>query len=332
MSAVVARFATLVVLVALAAGGPSPARAQKPLDKVALRLSWVASGEYAMYAYGLKRGLFAAEGIDLTVLEGNGSGPIVQSIGAGTDRFADVDMNTAAGFIARGLPVRVVAVLTPVTPASIIFPADKPLKGPRDLQGKKVALTAGDANHQLLAPLLKVSGVERSGVHEILFDPRSRQNALLLGQADAMAGYYTNDVPRLEAASGRKFGYFRYVDHGVNLVSRGLIMHARHLNDRDLNCRMMRATARAWTEAARDVEGAVRALLEMFPKAGSFELNQIQWRNTSQLMESPSTRGKPFGTIVKSDWDTLLEFQKTYAGIKVLAPGDYYTNDFVSCS
>jgi hypothetical protein len=35
--------------------------------------------------------------------------------------------------------------------------------------------------------------------------------------------------------------------------------------------------------------------------------------------------------MAKEDWDNLLNLQKTYGGIQVKAPGDYYTNEFFDC-
>ena len=60
----------LAVLIAAALIPVPEALAQaKKLDPVALRLSWIASGQFAMYVYGIKKGIYEREGIDLTVKE-----------------------------------------------------------------------------------------------------------------------------------------------------------------------------------------------------------------------------------------------------------------------
>jgi NitT/TauT family transport system substrate-binding protein len=306
----------------------------KKLDPVALRWSWIASGQFAMYVYGLKKGIYQAEGIDLQLLEGNGSGPIINSIGAGTDRFADVDANATAALIEKGMPVKVLGAFVQTTPASIIYFADRGIKGPKDLVGKKIAYTSGDANHQFFRPLMAVNKIDESKVQQVLLDPQSRPVALITGQVDAMGGYYTQDAYLVEQTAKRKVSFFRLADHGVNILSRVIIVNSKYLTEphRDLNCRMMRATIKAWEEAARNPDEATRLLMEMYPKAGTFDYNKTALLGMAALKDTPRSRGKVWGWIASEDWADLLAFRKTYAGAtSVKGHSDYYTNEFLSC-
>jgi NitT/TauT family transport system substrate-binding protein len=300
------------------------ARAQGNLDPVNLRLSWIASGEYVMYPYGIKKGVFKEGGIDLRVLEGSGSTPVIQSIAAGVDQFADVDLPTAVGLITKGVPIRIIANLTNKTPASIISLADKGIKTPKDLEGKKIGMTAGDANHILFPLFMKKTEIDASKVQQILFDPSSRNAALMVGQVDAIGGYWTNDVPRIENVSKRSVSSLRYTNFGVNIMSRALVVNVRNLNQRELNCRMVRTTLRAWSGAASEPAEAVQALVETYPKAGAPALNLEQWKNNATLMGS--------GSIAQPDFENLLTVLQTYGGLERARPlGDYYTNDFLGC-
>ena len=328
MKRVIALVACLAaVLVAVVPEG----QAQKKIDKLTLRLNWYAYGEHAPFAYGLKKGFYENEGIDLQILEGNGSGPVVQAIGAGNDRFGYADAYAMAGLAAKGVPVKMIANFVQTSPLSIIYFADTPIKGPKDLEGRKVSFTAGDSIHQAFQALLKVNNVDKSKVQEVYFDPRGKMAAVMAGQVDAMGGYYTTQAGQIEAQTKKKAAYFRYVDFGVNALSQGLFVHTKYLAERDLNCRMVRASSRAWAEAAKNPEEAAKILVEIFPKAGAVELNLQQWKDTVQLMYTANTRGKAAGWMAKEDWDTLLNLQKTYGGIQVKAPGDYYTNEFFDC-
>jgi NitT/TauT family transport system substrate-binding protein len=328
------RVLMLLLSVAVATGGwliagPAPAQARK--DKVTLRLNFFAYGEHAPFAYGLRKGFYDAEGIDLTLLEGNGSGPVVQAIGAGTDRFGYADAYAMAALGAKGLPVKMIANYVQVSPLSIISFADKAIQKPQDLEGKKVSFTAGDSIHQAFQALLKVNGVDKSKVQEVYFDPRGKMTAVMAGQVDAMGGYYTTQTGLIEQQTGKKTGYFRYVDFGVSALSQGLLVHTKYLGERDLNCRMVRASSRAWAEAAKHPDEAARLLVEMFPKAGTAELNAQQWKDTVKLMFTPRTQGKTPGWMAPEDWENLLSLQRTYGAIEVKAPGEYYTNEFLDC-
>ena len=327
------RFVKIVALVAaaLALFPPTPAEGQRKVEKVTLRLNWYAYGEHAPFIYGFKKGFYEAEGIDLTILEGNGSGPVVQAIGAGSDRFGYADAYAMAGLLAKGLPVKMISVPVQTSPLSIIYFADKPIKGPKDLEGKKVSFTAGDSIHQAFQALLKVNGVDKSKVQEVYFDPRGKMAAVMAGQVDAMGGYYTTQAGQMAAQTGKKVSYFRYADHGVNALASGLLIHTKYLGDRDVNCRMVRATSKAWTEAARNPDEAARLLVEMFPKAGALELNVSQWKETISLMYTAATKGKTSGWMAKEDWENLLNLQRTYGNIQTKELNEYYTNDFFDC-
>jgi NitT/TauT family transport system substrate-binding protein len=329
------RLMTVLALAAAAAAlsllPAPPAKAQRRTEKVTLRLNWYAYGEHAPFVYGLKKGLYEAEGIDLVLLEGSGSGPVVQAIGAGTDRFGYADAYAMAGLVAKGLPVKMIAANVQVSPLSIIYFADKGIKSPKDLEGKKVSFTAGDSLHQAFQALLKVNNVDKSKVQEVYFDPRGKMAAVMAGQVDAMGGYYTTQAGQMEAQTGKKVAYLRYADFGVNALSDGLLIHTKYLGERDLNCRVVRATSKAWTEAAKNPEEAARLLVEMYPKAGTVEQNLQQWRDSIPLMYTQATRGKTAGWMAPEDWETLLALQRTYGNIQTKAAGDYYTNDFFDC-
>jgi NitT/TauT family transport system substrate-binding protein len=147
-----------------------------------------------------------------------------------------------------------------------------------------------------------------------------------------MGGFYNVDPARLEEMAKKKVSYFRYADHGVNFLSRGIIVHTKYLGERDVNCRFLRATARAWAAAAQNPDEAARILLEMFPKGPRFELSRAEWVDTATLAHSAHTRGKTLGWMAREDWESLLDFQKTYGGATTTRPhAEYYSNDFIGC-
>ena len=76
-----ARLGTAVAAFMLAA---TPALAQ---DKVRFQTDWMPSGEHAMYYGGWQKGIFAAEGIDITITRGYGSGDTVTKLAGGGVRL-----------------------------------------------------------------------------------------------------------------------------------------------------------------------------------------------------------------------------------------------------
>src|SRR4029453_18516667 len=322
--------ATLAVLAVLAVmAGPAPAQA--PRDKATLKLNFYAYGGHAAFAYGLEKGIYAEDGIELAIVEGGGSGKVGQEVGIGSERFGYADATTMANLVSNGLPVKMITNSVKTSLSPIIFFAETGIKSPRDLEGKKVSFTAGDSLHQNFPALIKLNRVDKSKVQEGLLAPAAKQTAVRTGTVDAMGGYYTTQAGLIESETKKKVGYIRYTDFGVGAMTQGLFVHTKHLGEKSLNCRMVRATGRAWQAAMKDPDGAVAALHKLFPKTnkGLTELTKKEWLDSADLLYTKSSQGKTPGLMMKEDWDTLLSLAKGYGGLEpVKAHRDYYTNEF----
>ena len=301
------------------------------LEKVTLRISWFANGEEAYWAYGIKKGIFEAEGIDLQLLEGSGSAATLRSIAAGTDRFGSASAYEEAGLVTKGLPVKMIANLVPVIPSSILFFEDKGITQPKDLEGKRVAFTAGDINHVAFKAFASLNGLDTSKVKDIYFDPRGKVTAMMAGKVDALAGCYTFSFPTIEEKMNKKVKFLRYADYGAGILGEGLIIHTKYLGEKSLNCRFVRAATRARAEAAMHPDDAIKALLDLFPKAGSPEIAKAIWIANSGIERSSNAKTKPIGYMAEQDWNGLLDLLKTAGGTSVLPASTYYTNEFVDC-
>src|SRR5919202_1944546 len=95
--------------------GSAPAWAA---DKVVLLLNWYVYGEHAPFYYGKEKGLYAAEGIDLDIQEGRGSGVTTQAVAAKTATFGYVDVPTMMRAAVKGAPVVATGVLLQTSPMS----------------------------------------------------------------------------------------------------------------------------------------------------------------------------------------------------------------------
>lgn len=79
----------LVVFALCTAAAPASAG-----DKVVLMLNWYLYGEHAPFFCGLEKGYYSAEGIDLDIQEGRGSGITTQAVAAKSATFGYVDVPT----------------------------------------------------------------------------------------------------------------------------------------------------------------------------------------------------------------------------------------------
>ena len=114
-------------------------------DAVGFRLNWYLSGWMAPFYYGAQEGYYKAEGIDVTLHEGRGSGVTIQLIGAKTDMFGFADTSTMMVAITKDVPVKSVASILNINDAGVISLAGKGIKSAKDLEGRKIATTPGDS-------------------------------------------------------------------------------------------------------------------------------------------------------------------------------------------
>lgn len=321
----------LVVLLGALAAVPAAAQSK---TAVTLLLNFYANNEHAPFAYGVVKGIFAEEGIDLTIKEGAGSGATVNAVIADAARFGFADAGALARAVSKDAPLRMIANYVQTSPQAVIFFADKAFKSVKDLVGKKVSFTAGDALHLNWPVLLKLNGVARSQVQEVLLAAAAKQAAVMTGAVDAMGGYYTTQAGAIERETKKKVAWLRYADFGVNALTLGLIVNTKYSGDKALNCRMVRATTRAWAAAVKDPGGAVDALHQLFPNAnkGAKDLSREQWLETAQLLHTRNSKGKAPGWMAREDWEDLLRLLKEQGGMeRVKAPEDYYANEVVDC-
>ncbi|HEY6555244.1 MAG TPA: ABC transporter substrate-binding protein, partial [Vicinamibacteria bacterium] len=129
-------------------------------DKVILMFNWYNYGEHAPLYLGLARGIYAEEGIDLEIQEGRGSGTTIQAVAAGSATFGYADLGTMIKAAAKETPIKAVGVLIQTSPMAVMGLAEKNIREPKDIIGKTVALTPGDAVGQIFLAFLKATGIK----------------------------------------------------------------------------------------------------------------------------------------------------------------------------
>src|SRR6476619_4190610 len=70
-------------------------------DKVRFQTDWLPSGEHAMYYGGWQKGIFAEEGIDVTITRGYGSGDTLTKLAGGAFDFGVTDVHSVLSARAR---------------------------------------------------------------------------------------------------------------------------------------------------------------------------------------------------------------------------------------
>ena len=90
-------------------------------EKVRFQTDWIASGEHAAYYGALVKGIWAQEGLDITITRGYGSGDTATKVGAGAADFGVSDVGAVLTARARAsLPVKTIASVYSYSPHSLL--------------------------------------------------------------------------------------------------------------------------------------------------------------------------------------------------------------------
>jgi NitT/TauT family transport system substrate-binding protein len=302
----------LTAAAALAASLAAPAMAQGK-DKVILMLNWYTYSEHAPFYLGKEKGFFDTEGIDLDIQEGRGSAVTVQAVAAGSATFGYVDVPTMIKAAAKGAPVKAIGVALQTSAMSVMGFAEKNIKTPKDIVGKTVAMTPGDSMSQIWPLFLKKTGLQETQFKTVSGDAQTKLNAVINGQADLLLGYVMDQNIKLQDAAHKPVTAIRFADHGVNLISSGIVANKDTLSSKaDLVKRFMRATTKALEEAEKNPEAAVDATLKAQPKSGQRDTMLVGVKLTTALYHTDDTKSlRPLRVSMKNvneSLDLLIQY------------------------
>lgn len=298
-------------------------------DKASLRLNWVLIGQHPPYYLGVKRGFYKDEGIDLTINEGRGSGAAVQLVANGDDTFGLADTGAVIAGRAKDAPVAVILSIFRTSNLSVTCRQDHGVRALTDLYGKKIAVTAGDALHQMWPGLVALNNLDASKISLVFMDPASKPIAVLNGRTECLLGGVDDQAVTIES-HGQKVDVLRFADNKFNTLTVSAFTNDKVMKEKpDLARRFVKATIRSWEAAMQDPTAAVEAAAEVKPGINK-DILRAQLEASIKLVPPPDGSKIPFGSAPAAYWDQTLEILKTYQGLKTeAATADHYNYSFL---
>lgn len=301
-------------------------------DSLTMMLNYTVNGAVAPFYLGKVKGYYDAEGIDLKLMEGHGSGPTVQAVATHNVDIGYADFSTMVKVAAMGAPVKAIGVLMQENPTSVVGLAEKNIKTPQDIKGKTVAVAPGDASSQLWTMFMNKVGLKDSDFKTITGNPQTTINAVITGQADLLVGFATIPLISVEQATKKPARAILFADYNVNVATLSIIARDDMIKDNaDLLKRFMRATAKAVNDSEKDPAAAVDALLKTLPAAGSRDTMIRTLKATIPFYRTPETEQAPiFHVSTKNINDSvasIVQYSKLDPSANV--PAKYYTGAFV---
>jgi NitT/TauT family transport system substrate-binding protein len=306
--------------------------APKDAEKVTLTLNWVPYGEHAPFYYGLQKGFYAAEGIDLEIKPGNGSATTIQAVSEGHTTFGWADTPPLLKGITSGMPVKSAGVFLQKGPSSIEFLSEANITSIKDLKGKRIGGTPGDAMYATFPALLKANGMTDADVTVVNMDAANKIAQLAEGQVDAIMGFFHDQGPTIEARTGKKVNHLLFADSGLNMLGTGIVVSDETLSGKkELVGKFVRATQKSWAEAVKDVPGAAKAMMDLAENEPPQNVLVKQLELAEPLLQL-DTAGQP-GHNTDQQWTDTIALMARYAELKDAGePSKYWDGSLAESS
>jgi NitT/TauT family transport system substrate-binding protein len=192
-----------------ACGGGKPSTGAKPPDrpdKVGYVTAFGTFGREA-YAWVAKdKGYFAEAGIEVTIVPGSAGETNLNILRAGRADFAVIDYSGALVRAGTGKfrDMRCVAALGDQTQVALMGMADRGIRNPADLAGRKIGQVAGAVPKTLFPAYARLAGFDPSHVQWLEgFSAAQLPAVLAAGRVDAI-GQFPPGLPGVQAAVGKR--------------------------------------------------------------------------------------------------------------------------------
>src|SRR6202045_4495342 len=252
---------------ALVAGLAAPGAAQTKLKFV---LNWKYQGPQGIFFLPEDRGYYKAEGLELTIDQGNGSGAAVPLVANGTYDVGFGDINALielAGKKPEDAPIAVYVIFNQ-PPFTVAVKADRAIKSPKDFEGKTLGGAANDGALKLFPAFCKLAKIDCGKVNITNMQPNLREQMLMQGQVDGVFGY-VNTIrfsAKLMGVEENQLRYINYGDYGMDLYSNAIIVSQKLMKEKPEAVRgLERAVNRGILDSLKDLDAAVAAVAKREP-------------------------------------------------------------------
>ncbi len=226
--------------------------ADEPMEEVSYRLKWLFNVSVVGDLYAHDSGLFAKNGLKVTVKPGGPEKDAIKELELGHAQFGVASADQVIRAVSKGSPIVVIAQLFQINPLHWIYRPDKtPLKSPQDLRGKTIGITYGGNDETIMRALLAKYNIKETEVN--FFSVRYDYTPFYQGKVDLWPLYRNAQAPIIGAKlqkAGERFDLMDPSKMGIRFVANSVITTRKMLEEHPETVkRFAKALLQGWREA-----------------------------------------------------------------------------------
>ena len=237
-------------------------------EKVTLKLNWVPGGDHCFYFVAKEKGFYKEKGLEVNIERGQGSGDTVKRVELNTVDVGLSDTGTLVVARSKGAKVKVIGMIYSTSPNGIKTWKGSGITKPKDLEGRKVGVPAGDAQRVLWPALTAANGIDMNKVTLINIQPSAKAQSLAAKQVDAVFDWIVGNQGYWEAGLDKdKLVLIPWAKWGVNPYGNALMASEKTIKERpDMLRRFMDATMQGWKWSIENPEKANEIFIKSNPE------------------------------------------------------------------
>jgi NitT/TauT family transport system substrate-binding protein len=272
-------------------------------EKVIFLIDWLPAGDKAVPYLGVQKGLFAEEGLDVTIQSGRGSSDVVTKLGTGA---ADIGTGgIAALLLARAqttVPVKAVMSIYTMQPDAIFTTEDSGISTLKDVAGKNIATATFSSSNVSWPLVLRANGIDPAKVDLLKADPGALAPMLAAGKVAGTINWVTVAPAFVKTLSetGKKLKVIAWSDYGFDGYGLSVFASEKILTERPETVKkFMRAYVKATAMAIADPTAAAAALKAIVPEI-DVDVARAQFAASVPLMVNDISKKDGAGVFEKA--------------------------------
>ena len=294
-------------------------------DTVNVRFSWKLKGEYGGLYMAQEAGHYKSANLAVRLGEGAGAPAALGALIQGQEDVVILPGIFALSAIQKGMPIRLIALYHPKTPFAFISHPERPIRTPRDLEGKTLGTAVGDTATSYLDLFCKVNKVDCNKIKKVQMNAQALVPQFLARQIDSTSVYRSNDLPALVQREA-KIVVMDLIEFGMAIPGMAAVTSEANIAKRpDVMKRFLAATGAGFRDSKQDVVGSSRAILKSWTSGPDLAVVLGQVKATMDAV--PVYPGRNVGWIDEKVIAGTLDMMKSVGEIDNPKPAaSFFTN------